>query len=137
MTQEEVINDHNNYSIYTAPEIKSNKECGQSADVFSFAMIAYYIATSNNPSCECSNAKNMTNNYRPQFNYNVNVAMKEFISLCWNNEGEKRPSFNLIFDFLASFYLWHNEDLNKNEIDSYIQKLNNSELAFNDLLLNH
>ncbi|POG82781.1 kinase-like domain-containing protein, partial [Rhizophagus irregularis DAOM 181602=DAOM 197198] len=74
---------------FVAPEVLKGKPYTRAADVYSFAMIMYYIATGRQPFANCAHdsvlALNICNGIRPEIN--ELEAPKFYIDLmknCWN-----------------------------------------------------
>ncbi|RGB21647.1 kinase-like domain-containing protein, partial [Rhizophagus diaphanus] len=80
-----------------APEVLRGKPYTQAADVYSFGMVMYYIATGRQPFVNCAHdnilALNICNGIRPEIN--EQEAPKFYIDLmknCWDPDPNKRPS---------------------------------------------
>ncbi|RGB22451.1 kinase-like domain-containing protein, partial [Rhizophagus diaphanus] len=82
---------------FVAPEVLRGKPYTQAADVYSFGMVMYYIATGRQPFVNCAHdnilALNICNGIRPEIN--EQEAPKFYIDLmknCWDPDPNKRPS---------------------------------------------
>ncbi|POG70642.1 kinase-like domain-containing protein, partial [Rhizophagus irregularis DAOM 181602=DAOM 197198] len=82
---------------FVAPEVLRGKPYSQAADVYSFGMIMYYIATGRQPFANCAHDSvlvlNICNGIRPEIN--EQEAPKFYIDLmknCWDEDQDKRPS---------------------------------------------
>lgn len=81
---------------YVAPEILQGEPYGFSADIYSFAMIAYEIITGLKPYSEIDEFNvNILNqiihgSLRPNIHSNTNMKMKDLIEKCWNSDPVKR-----------------------------------------------
>ncbi|EXX68725.1 Mkk2p [Rhizophagus irregularis DAOM 197198w] len=82
---------------FVAPEVLRGKPYNQAADVYSFGMIMYYIATGRQPFANRAHdsglALNICNGIRPEIN--EQEAPKFYIELmknCWDPDPDKRPS---------------------------------------------
>ncbi|GBC38019.2 kinase-like domain-containing protein [Rhizophagus irregularis DAOM 181602=DAOM 197198] len=96
---------------FVAPEVLRGKPYNQTADVYSFGMMMYHIATGRQPFANCAHdsvlALNICNGIRPEIN--EQEAPKFYIDLmknCWDPDPDKRPSaieiHKLVIDFFRS-----------------------------------
>ncbi|CAB5388895.1 unnamed protein product [Rhizophagus irregularis] len=81
---------------YVAPEILRGKPYTQAADIYSFGMIMYFVATRRQPFANCAHdgilALNICNGIRPEIN--EQEAPKCYIELmkkCWSSNLDDRP----------------------------------------------
>lgn len=96
--------------LYMAPELFNDEEnYGTAVDVYAFGMIAFEIVTGNVPYSENGNEisfKKLINNVMtgklPTFTKGVTEKMKDLISRCLSHDPNFRPSFEDIFNELAS-----------------------------------
>lgn len=114
--------------LYMAPEIlKDEHNYDFSVDVYSFAILAYEIASGQEPYKELGNitpfnlAFKVASGYRPKFNKNVTEKMKELLSKCWNEDVNERPSFNEIFQMLSNDFSYLGEDVDSDEVREYVE----------------
>src|SRR5207244_10972012 len=91
------INQNNIYGVmhYVDPEVLKGKLYTQAADIFSFGMIMYFIATGKQPFSNCAHdellALNICNGIRPEIN--EPEAPKCYIDLmkrCWDSNPDNR-----------------------------------------------
>ncbi|GET60319.1 kinase-like domain-containing protein [Rhizophagus irregularis DAOM 181602=DAOM 197198] len=82
---------------FVAPEVLRGEPYNQAADVYSFGMVMYHIATGRQPFSNCAHdsilALNICNGNRPEIN--EQEAPKFYIDLmknCWDPDPYKRPS---------------------------------------------
>ena len=95
---------------YTAPEILLNdpdtyKYDGKSSDVYSFSMILYLIFTGNklyDKKVIFQIIKELKQNNRPQLPSDFNKSLKYLIESCWENDPQKRMTFNKIIEYFNS-----------------------------------
>ncbi|CAB4440456.1 unnamed protein product [Rhizophagus irregularis] len=93
---------------YVAPEVLKGKPYTQAADIYSFGMIMYVIATGRQPYTDCAHDEvlvlNICNGIRPEIN--EKIAPKCYIDLmkrCWDLDLENRPNSNEIKEMIESF----------------------------------
>ncbi|EXX57299.1 Ssk2p [Rhizophagus irregularis DAOM 197198w] len=103
---------------FVAPEVLRGKPYNQAADVYSFGMIMYYIATGRQPFANCAHdsvlALNICNGIRPEIS--EQEALKFYIDLmknCWNPDPDKRPSAIEIKKLFKDFCYSHDEEIEK------------------------
>lgn len=95
---------------WMAPEIVAGSEYSLSADIFSYGMILYEIATLTRPfeGIPVSTIlREVLKGTRPTLPTNIHPGMRELIIRCWMSDPRLRPSFkeiiNLLCDFRAVF----------------------------------
>ncbi|RGB36670.1 kinase-like domain-containing protein [Rhizophagus diaphanus] len=81
---------------YVAPEVLRGKPYTQAADIYSFGMTMYFVATRKQPFADCAHddilALKICNGIRPEIN--GQEAPKWYIELmkkCWNSNANNRP----------------------------------------------
>lgn len=95
---------------YVAPELiemKSNEKLNlKKCDVYSFAMICYFILTGISPWGKSNDYQfilmNALNGERPKTKGIISYPFVELIENCWNKDPSKRPSFKYILDKIGS-----------------------------------
>ncbi|CAB5382523.1 unnamed protein product [Rhizophagus irregularis] len=113
---------------YVAPEVLKGKPYTQSADIYSFSMIMYFVATAKQPFANSAHdhylALNVCNGIRPEVN--EKITPKCYIDLmkkCWDTNPDNRPN---TFEIKESIYLfYHSLDQNfkeKEQRDYEIEK---------------
>ncbi|CAB5380281.1 unnamed protein product [Rhizophagus irregularis] len=120
---------------FVAPEVLRGKPYNQAADIYSFGMIMYYIATGRQPFANCAHdnvlALNICNGIRPEIN--EQEAPKFYIDLmknCWDADLDKRPSAieieKLLKLFIDSFLFSKDEEIKKQikKADEYHRRTN-------------
>ncbi|RGB22161.1 kinase-like domain-containing protein, partial [Rhizophagus diaphanus] len=82
---------------FVAPEVLKQKPYTQAADIYSFGMIMYFVATRRQPFANCAHDSilmiNICNGIRPKIN--EQEAPKCYIDLmkrCWDSNPDNRPS---------------------------------------------
>jgi mitogen-activated protein kinase kinase kinase 7 len=83
-----------------APELFQRIEYTEKCDVYSFALIVYWIVSGSEPFAEIPRSdipKYVLSGERPQLS-KVETRIKHLISACWSQEFEDRPSFAKIID---------------------------------------
>jgi serine/threonine protein kinase len=94
---------------YVAPEVLRGKPYTQAADIYSFGMIMYIVATGRQPFDNCAHdevlALNVCNGNRPEID--KRIIPKCFIELmkrCWDLNPENRPNSIEIKEIIELFY---------------------------------
>ncbi|RGB31943.1 kinase-like domain-containing protein [Rhizophagus diaphanus] len=93
---------------YMAPEILRGKPYTQAADIYSFGMIMYFVATGRQPFNDCAHdqylALNICDGIRPEINeQGVPKFYVDLMKKCWDSNPENRPTANEI-DKLTDVY---------------------------------
>jgi serine/threonine protein kinase len=105
---------------YVAPEVLKGEPYTQAADVYSFGMIMYFVATGKQPFANRAHDEylvlNICSGNRPEIN--VTEAPKCYIDLmkqCWGSNPNKRPKVDEIHKLIRSFcsykYMRYFEDI--------------------------
>lgn len=122
--------------LYMAPELFENEKYGPAVDVFAFAILAYEILTGKQPYHELGKNlngiklfKSVENGVRPTFGDDVPLKMLQLISKCWDKDPDNRPSFKDIFDVLSSDFSLSPEEVDKDEVNEYLEIINESGLG--------
>jgi serine/threonine protein kinase len=114
------IDETNIYGVmpFVAPEVLREKPYTQAADIYSFGMIMYYIATGRQPFGNCAHdntlALNICNGIRPEIN--DQEAPKCYIDLmkrCWDSNPDNRPNAVEIEELFELFCSRKNEEITK------------------------
>ena len=102
---------------YVAPEVLKGNPYTQAADIYSFGMIMYFVATGKQPFANCAHdeilALNICNGIRPEIN--ESEIPKCFIDLmikCWDSNPDNRPTA-IEIEKLISFYFFDIHSRNK------------------------
>ncbi|POG72299.1 kinase-like domain-containing protein [Rhizophagus irregularis DAOM 181602=DAOM 197198] len=104
------INETNIYGVmpYVAPEVLKGNPYTPAADIYSFGMIMYVIATGKQPFSNCAHdevlALNICNGIRPEIN--DQIAPKCYTNLmkkCWDSNPDNRPNSVEIKKLIRSF----------------------------------
>ncbi|POG65991.1 kinase-like domain-containing protein, partial [Rhizophagus irregularis DAOM 181602=DAOM 197198] len=94
---------------YVAPEVLRGKPYTQAADIYSFGMIMYFVATGRQPFGDRAHdhclALDICKGIRPEFN--ESEAPRCYISLmkkCWDLDKNDRPNIFEVDELITSFY---------------------------------
>ena len=94
---------------YVAPEVLRGNPYTQAADIYSFGMVMYFVATGRQPFANCAHdqclALKICNGIRPEIN--EPEAPKCYIDLmkkCWDSNPNKRPNTNEVYKLVGLFY---------------------------------
>ncbi|GBB98677.1 hypothetical protein RclHR1_00330004 [Rhizophagus clarus] len=103
---------------YVAPEVLRGDSYTKAADIYSFGMIMYFVATKRQPFADCAHdnilALNICNGIRPKIN--EKEAPKCYIDLmerCWNSNPNNRPNAIEVYKLIRLFQLEKNEEIKK------------------------
>jgi serine/threonine protein kinase len=93
---------------FVAPEVLKGRPYTQAADIYSFGMIMYFVATTKQPFANCAHdnilATMICNGIRPEIS--EKEAPKCYIDLmnrCWDSNPDNRPSANEIEELIELF----------------------------------
>src|SRR5207248_6255944 len=124
---------------YVAPEVLRGKPYTQAADIYSFGMVMYFIATGRQPFANCAYDQDLTlsicNGIRPEIN--EKEAPKCYIDLmkkCWDPNPDNRPNAEEIGDKIESFEnsYYSGDEIEKQFYEAYEHKKANSLLIKNN-----
>jgi serine/threonine protein kinase len=111
-------NQNNIYGVmpYVAPEVLRGNSYTQAADIYSFGMIMYFVATGRQPLDNCAHdhilALDICKGIRPEIN--ELEAPKSYVNLmkeCWDSNPNNRPNITELYGSLWSIII------NKSEIE--------------------
>jgi serine/threonine protein kinase len=116
------INETSIYGVmpYVAPEVLKGKPYTQAADIYSFGMIMYFIATGKQPFVNCAHdevlALNICNGIRPEINDKIiPKCYTELIKKCWDSNPDNRPNSIELKEFIDLFYNSLNQKFDEKE----------------------
>ncbi|KAK8894676.1 hypothetical protein M9Y10_023113 [Tritrichomonas musculus] len=117
--------------LYMAPELFEDEgHFSTGVDVYAFAILAYEIASGQEPYKEKGKSitfanlvRKVLNNERPKLVDGITDSMWDLITRCWNKEASERPSFDEIFYELSTNFSLLNEDVDEDEIREYLDYL--------------
>ncbi|GBC06849.1 hypothetical protein RclHR1_07090008 [Rhizophagus clarus] len=110
---------------FVAPEVLRGKPYTQAADIYSFGMIMYFVATRRQPFANCAHdnilALNICNRFRPEIN--EQEAPKCYVDLmtrCWDSNPDNRPNAIEIEELIELFNENDNEEI-KNQFENVVK----------------
>ncbi|CAB5379097.1 unnamed protein product [Rhizophagus irregularis] len=99
---------------YVAPEVLRGKPYTRAADIYSFGMIMYFVATGKQPFADCAHdeilAISIYKGYRPEIN--EKIVPKFYIDLmkrCWDMNPDNRPTSVEVKELIDLFYVSINQ----------------------------
>jgi serine/threonine protein kinase len=105
---------------YIAPEVMEGNHYTQAANIYSFGMMMYVIATGKQPFADCAHdevlAKSICKGNRPEIN--EKIAPKCYIDLmerCWNSNPDNRPNSIEIKEKIMLFHYSLDQEFEKEE----------------------
>ncbi|CAB4440461.1 unnamed protein product [Rhizophagus irregularis] len=120
------INETSIYGVmpYVAPEVLRGKPYTRAADIYSFGMIMYVIATGRQPYTDCAHdeilAFSICDGIRPEIN--EKIAPKCYIDLmkrCWDSSPTNRPNSIEIKEIIELFCNSLDQEFKKKELQHY------------------
>ncbi|GBC02011.1 hypothetical protein RclHR1_04410004 [Rhizophagus clarus] len=93
---------------YVAPEVLRGKPYTKAADIYSFGMIMYFVATTRQPFDNCAHddllVLNICNGIRPEINeLKLPKCYIDLMKRCWDSDPNNRPSAIEIKELIISF----------------------------------
>ncbi|GBB86885.1 hypothetical protein RclHR1_13310001 [Rhizophagus clarus] len=120
------VNETNIYGVmpYVAPEVLKKKPYTRAADIYSFGMIMYVIATGKQPFIDQAHneilAISICNGTRPKINEKIMPKCYiDLIKKCWNSNPDNRPNSIEIKDTIKLFYDSLDQNFEKKEQKHY------------------
>lgn len=118
--------------IWMAPEVIRGEPYNEKCDIFSFAMILYQMATHEMPMSDLTSTQIMekykNERYRPSSSQFLKAPkpLQKLIIRCWDEDPDKRPSFQEIFEKFGSCEVTFPHCKN-DEIKQFARKLKNED----------
>lgn len=113
-------------AIQISPEILKNEKNNEKSDVHSYSMIVYEIMTNEIPFKNIDNKvdlynKVVKNKSRPIIKESIPYIYRYFMEICWSDEPEKRPSFDIIVSNLEKNREFITAEINSTEYFNYVK----------------
>jgi serine/threonine protein kinase len=115
---------------YVAPEVLRGKPYTQAADIYSFGMIMYFVATRRQPFANRAHdnilAMNICSGIRPEINdQEIPECYINLMERCWDSNPDNRPSATEIEKLIDLFYSGENKEFIEQieKVDDY-RKIN-------------
>uniref|UniRef100_U9SZ62 Protein kinase domain-containing protein n=1 Tax=Rhizophagus irregularis (strain DAOM 181602 / DAOM 197198 / MUCL 43194) TaxID=747089 RepID=U9SZ62_RHIID len=122
---------------YIAPEVLRGKPYTQAADIYSFGMIMYFVATGRQPFSDRAHDKllalDICNGIRPKLNeLEAPKCYVELMKRCWDSVPDNRPDAIEVENIIYSYYFSLNDEIKKQfkEAEEY-RKINISSIEIN------
>jgi len=97
--------------LFTAPEIMLVKPYDNSVDVYSFALVMYFVLTGRVPFLDDPEAdalvpfqKAVLAGKRPEIPASCPPKISDLMQKCWSGEPSERPSFEVVHSILEEFF---------------------------------
>ena len=126
---------------YVAPEVLRGKPYTQAADIYSFGMVMYFMATGRQPFADRAHdqdlALSICNGIRPEIT--EKEAPKCYIDLmkkCWDPNPDNRPNAREVWKLIESFK-WLDEEIIKQFEEAYEYKKANLSAIENNQTITH
>ena len=74
----------------------------------------------------------MKEGYRPEINKDIPKSYLNLITSCWNDDPNKRPSFDSILDRLRTDDGFITEKIDKEKYHKYINYIDNHKVSFDE-----
>ena len=120
---------------YQAPELLKNDKFDCKVDVYAFGILMYEIVSDSFAYPELKNGqisdsdfkkKILNENYRPKFVVTINESLQNLIEECWSENPNNRPTFEEIFDKLATKSDFLMDDVDENEFKNFVDEIKDS-----------
>src|SRR2546429_3313512 len=100
---------------YVAPEVLKGKSYTKAADIYSFGMIMYFIATGCQPFSNCAHDENLViqicSGIRPEINkHEIPECYIDLMKKCWDSDPSNRPNASKIEELIRKFYYSYDDD---------------------------
>ncbi|GES73309.1 kinase-like domain-containing protein [Rhizophagus clarus] len=111
---------------YIAPEVLRGEPYTQAADIYSFGMIMYFIATTRQPFQNCSHDEYLAlnicmENKRPEINgFELPECYVDLMRKCWDSDPKNRPD---AMEIGRLIHLFHRSYTNKHRGSSYEEEI--------------
>lgn len=111
--------------LYSAPENLLNFETTEKSDVYSFGILFYELLTNNKAYKETVDYEamiydNIQKVKRPNLNGISNPNVRNFLSQCWSEDPQERPSFPDIFEQIVNDSFYESFKVDSNEVNDYV-----------------
>ncbi|GBC08412.1 hypothetical protein RclHR1_00810004 [Rhizophagus clarus] len=109
---------------YVSPEVLGGNPYTQAADIYSFGMIMYFVATGKQPFDDCDHdeilALNICNGIRPEINDQIiPKCYSNLMKQCWDSNPENRPNSIKVKEMIKLLYNSLDQAFEKKEHHHY------------------
>ncbi|KAK8834976.1 hypothetical protein M9Y10_018679 [Tritrichomonas musculus] len=108
---------------FISPEIYTSSKYTKAGDVYAYGILLYQLITLQTPFEGYSFYKiicDVPKGIRPSFKFEIPTCYKNLIERCWDNDPDKRPSFEDIVDLLENNSEFITELIDTEEFFNYI-----------------
>src|SRR5438045_1409134 len=93
---------------YVAPEVLRGKPYTQAADIYSFSMVMYFVATGRQPFADCAHDQDLVlsicNGIRPEITEkDAPKCYIDLMKMCWDQNPDNRPNAEKILKSIRLF----------------------------------
>ena len=116
---------------YMAPEVFSDQPYKYKADIYSYSIITYEVLTGKNPFPGYKSTfklqTDIKNGKRPDLSFVADKDIQEFLTKCWSENPDERPSFKEIVEEIQKDKYKKVLGVNDEEVEAYLSIFDNDD----------